>query len=135
MTIDGYCHCGISKYRPVDVVLGVMNKHAVDRAVLCQHLGEYDNSYLAEVVNDHPGRFAAVCLVDPTQPDAHVQLRRWEEHGNFRGVRILAEWLEPYFPLWRAAVERAWCFMPPTVWLALFRRFADCCRTAPKVTL
>ena len=55
MTIDGYCHCGISKYQPVDVVLRVMNKHAVDRAVLCQHLGEYDNSYLAEVVKDSSG--------------------------------------------------------------------------------
>ena len=106
MTIDGYCHCGISKYQPVDIVLRVMNKHAVDRAVLCQHLGEYDNSYLAEVVKTHPERLAAVCLIDPTQPDAHVQLRRWEEHGKFRGVRILAQWLEPYFPLWRAAVER-----------------------------
>jgi hypothetical protein len=41
MTIDGYCHCGISKYQPVDVVLGVMNKYAVDR-VLCDSLAAHE---------------------------------------------------------------------------------------------
>jgi hypothetical protein len=106
MTIDGYCHCGISKHQPVDVVLRVMNKHAVDRAVLCQHLGQYDRSYLAEVVKDHPGRFAAVCLIDPT-----------------------AGTLFPLVADSRRTWGCAWCFMLPTVWLALFRRFAGCCKT------
>jgi hypothetical protein len=36
--IDGYAHCGLSKYRPVEDVLDVMRSAGVDRAVLCQPL-------------------------------------------------------------------------------------------------
>jgi hypothetical protein len=56
--VDGYAHCGISRYQPVEIVLDTMAQAGVDRAVLCQHLGEYDNSYLAEVVGSRPQQFA-----------------------------------------------------------------------------
>lgn len=105
MRIDSYSHCGIQKYQPVAVVLEVMAKAGVDRAVLCQHLGEYDNSYLAETVRNHPGRFAAVALVNPEVPAAMETLRSWKDTGQFRGVRLLAEWLEPYLPLWMEAAR------------------------------
>ena len=36
--VDGYAHCGIRKYQPVEVVLDTMAHAGVDRAVLCQHL-------------------------------------------------------------------------------------------------
>ena len=39
MIVDGYSHCGILKYQPVEVVLDTMAQASVDRAVLCQHLG------------------------------------------------------------------------------------------------
>lgn len=93
MIIDAYAHCGISKYFPVEVVLATMEEAGVDRTVLCQHLGEYDNGYLAEVVAQHSGRFAAACLVDPNQPEAISQLRQWHATRSFRGLRVLAEWL------------------------------------------
>jgi L-fuconolactonase len=103
--IDGYSHCGLSKYRPVEEVLAVMHSAGVDRAVLCQHLGEYDNRYLAEVVAANPATFAAICLVDPTSPSAAADLERWHGTGRFRGVRLLADWLHDYESLWGRAVE------------------------------
>ncbi len=103
--IDGYSHCGLSKYRPVEDVLAVMQSAGVDRAVLCQHLGEYNNAYLAQVVASNPATFAAVCLVDPTSPTAAADLERWRATGHFRGVRLLAQWLSDYPPLWARAVD------------------------------
>ena len=103
--IDGYSHCGLSKYHPVEDVLAVMRSAGVDRAILCQHLGEYDNGYLAEVVASHPATFAAVCLVDPTSPSAAAELEKWHASGQFRGVRLLAQWLIDYEPLWARAVD------------------------------
>lgn len=105
MNIDGYSHCGVSKYRPVEDVLAVMRGASVERAVLCQHLGEYDNSYLAGVVVRHPETFAAVCLVDPSGPDAVTELEKWHATGAFRGVRLYAGWLDEYATLWTRAVE------------------------------
>jgi L-fuconolactonase len=104
--VDGYAHCGISKYQPVEVVLETMAQAGVDRAVLCQHLGEVDNSYLAQVVGNRPEQFAAVFLVNPAEPDASEKLQQWSDTGRFRGVRLLAEWFEPYFPLWQEAVRQ-----------------------------
>ena len=69
MIVDGYAHCGISKYQPVEVVLETMAQAGVDRAVLCQHLGEVDSSYLAQVVGNRPEQFAAVFLVNPAEPE------------------------------------------------------------------
>ena len=46
--IDAYVHCGQSKYEPVESVLATMSVANVDRAVLIQHLEEYDNSYLRD---------------------------------------------------------------------------------------
>ena len=74
--IDGYSHCGLSKYLPVEDVLAVMRGVGVDRAVLCQYLGEYDDRYLAEVVSKNPTTFAAVCLVVGHLPRARRETLR-----------------------------------------------------------
>src|SRR5215472_15919032 len=94
MLIDAYAHCGISKYLPLPDVLAVMEKAGVDRTVLCQHLGEYDNRYLADAVAQNRDRFAAVCLVDPDQPTAIEELRKWNATSRFRGLRVVGEWLK-----------------------------------------
>ena len=64
MTVDAYAHCGRDKYLPVEVLDGVMVGADVSAAVLCQHLGQFDNAYLAGIVASEPGRFAGVALVD-----------------------------------------------------------------------
>src|ERR1051325_6796525 len=111
MIIDGYCHCGLSKYLPVDDVLHVMDRAKVDRAVLCQHLGEYDNGYLARVVAQYPDRFTGVCLVDPTQGAAVAELHRWHAMGCFHGVRLLTEWLASYEENYAEAARLGWIFV------------------------
>ena len=88
--IDAYTHCGLSKYLPAEDVLATMEKAGINNAVLCQHLGEYDNQYLARVVELYPEKFAAICLVDPESPEARADLRKWNSSGYFRGLRVLS---------------------------------------------
>ena len=83
--IDAYCHCGISKYLPLEDVLAATDHAGMARAVLVQHIGEYDNRYLAELTAAHPGRFAAVGLVDPAPRDWPQTLVKLNEMGHFAG--------------------------------------------------
>ncbi|MGE3314560.1 MAG: amidohydrolase [Planctomycetaceae bacterium] len=103
--IDAYTHCGLSKYEPIERVSTAMFAAGVSRAVLVQHLGEFDNSYLAEQVQRRRERYAAVGLVDHTQSDAMSRLRSLAKSGNFRGVRFPAQVLLDAPDLWHAAVE------------------------------
>ena len=67
-----------------------MNSAGVECAVLCQHLGQFDNSYIASLLESRPGRFAGVALVDHGAD-------RWEEsltevvRLGFRGLRITSD--------------------------------------------
>ncbi len=110
MTIDGYTHCGISKYLPVEDVLAVMEKAEVQRAVLVQHLGEFDNGYIATAVAQHPDRFVAVGLVDHRSADWPRALDRIVESGCFSGVRIPQEALTENAAFCEAVM--AWSLVP-----------------------
>lgn len=103
--IDGYAHCGLSKYEPIERVVEVMAAAGVGRAVLVQHLGEFDNSYLARVVAADADRFAAVCLVDHRPVDCVETLKRWADFGCFKGIRLSAEALDANPRLADAAIE------------------------------
>jgi L-fuconolactonase len=103
--IDAYSHCGITKFLPVEKVRATMNEAGVERAVLCQHLDEYDNSYISGIVTQYPEQFAGICLVDPDQPDALNQLRQCHLTGSFRGIRLLAEWLIHKQPFYLEAID------------------------------
>jgi L-fuconolactonase len=89
--IDGYTHCGLSKYEPIERVEEVMAVAGVSRAVLVQHLGEFDNSYLGRIAADRPDRFAAVGLVDHQPADCIETVHRWVETGHFKGMRLTSE--------------------------------------------
>ena len=104
--IDAYAHCGLSKYKPLSEVEQAMQLAGVDRAVLVQHLGEFDNTYIQQVVADSPYKFSGVLLVDHEQQDASARLHEWEQTGHFRGVRFLLEGLQSNPALWQAAVDR-----------------------------
>jgi L-fuconolactonase len=88
MKIDAYAHCGISKYLRVEAVRQVMDTAQVDRAILVQHLGEFDNTYLETVVADDPARFLAVGLVDHRRDMWRDDLDRLAASGRFCGIRI-----------------------------------------------
>jgi L-fuconolactonase len=68
----------------------VMAAGGVSRAVLVQHLGEFDNSYIRSVVAADPEHFAGVLLIDHTE-NAAGTLARWVGSGSFQGLRLTAE--------------------------------------------
>lgn len=89
--IDAYSHCGISKFLPIEAVEAVADEAGVAQAVLCQHLGEYDNSYLESVVRARPERFTAVALVDGLAEDWREALAAVAGSHAFRGLRVVDE--------------------------------------------
>src|SRR5579885_640179 len=103
--IDGYTHCGLFKYEPIERVQVVMSAAGVGRAVLVQHLGEFDNSYLGCIAFEQPDRFAAVCLVDHQSVDCVTTLQRLAESGRFKGLRLTHDALTARPDLAAAAVE------------------------------
>ena len=103
--IDAYAHCGLSKYKPLPEVERAMRRANVDRAVLVQHLGEFDNRYLEQVVMSNPGKFAGVFLVDPAHPQALAQLERWTETGVLGGIRLELDSLAANAALWKRSAE------------------------------
>jgi L-fuconolactonase len=103
--IDGYAHCGLFKYEPLERVVEVMAAAGVGRAVLVQHLGEFDNSYLGEVAAAEPERFAAVCLIDHQPADCVATLRGIARSDRFKGLRLTMEALAARPALADVAVE------------------------------
>jgi predicted TIM-barrel fold metal-dependent hydrolase len=104
--IDAYCHCGVSKYLPLPAVQDVLRRAGVERAVLVQHLGEYDNGYLESVAREHGASFRAVALVDPERPGWPGALDAVAASGAFAGLRLTGEMLARRPELARRAADR-----------------------------
>lgn len=90
MIIDAYTHCGLEKFRPLPDVAAAMATGGVTRAVLAQHLGQYDNTYIRTCVADDPDRYAGVGMIDPAQPGFLAALTALVDDGILRGVRMTA---------------------------------------------
>jgi predicted TIM-barrel fold metal-dependent hydrolase len=106
-TIDTHCHASASWFEPIEVLLFQMDSNAVDKAVLIQHRGEYDNSYLLESAKANPGRFTVVGIVDTAQHDAPETLAHWATQG-IQGVRFTTRTRSPGsdpLAIWRKAAE------------------------------
>ena len=105
--VDTHAHAGINWYEPVELLLYQMTVNGVEKAVLIQHAGAYDNSYLFECASRFPGRFSVVVLVDTSQTDALSALERWTAQGAV-GVRLGAATRSPGpdpLSIWRKAAE------------------------------
>jgi len=89
--IDAYAHCGLSKYEPIEKVRDAMASAGVARAVLVQHLGEFDNTYIGSIVESDTKHFAGVLLVDHRQKDVVGRLERWHSSGHFQGIRLTTQ--------------------------------------------
>lgn len=96
-----------------EMLLDLMKANGVARTVIIQVIHyRYDNSYLADVLQQYPGQFQGVCRVDPLDPAAPDHLSRLTERG-FRGVRLSpsgdasGDWIAgPLMPpLWRRCEE------------------------------
>ena len=98
--IDTHCHAGLSWFEPVETLLYQMDTNRVSEAVLIQHRGTYDNSYLFRFAGRFPGRFKVVVLVDLEDADQEGALAKLAERGA-AGVRLF-----PDTPgLWKKAGE------------------------------
>ena len=107
LQVDTHCHAGLNWFEPVELLLQQMNANAVDRAVLIQHRGTYDNTYLFECAERFPGRFAVVVNVDTSRDDAPSTLADWTRRGA-AGVRLAPTERSPGpdpLAIWRAAAE------------------------------
>lgn len=102
---DAYGHCGLRKFKPLSDVMRVSDRYGVSRSVLVQHMGEFDNSYIAGAVRDRPERFAGVFLVDMDALDARETIAQWAASGHFRGIRMTAESVRTHASLWQHAAE------------------------------
>jgi len=105
--VDTHVHVGRYWYEPVETLLFQMERNGVDKAVLIQYRGNYDNGYEIECVRNHPGRFAAVVMVDTRLPDAPDTLATWAREGA-TGVRLSPDERSPGsdpLALWRKASE------------------------------
>jgi len=97
----------------VERLLELMAANGVARTVLIQVIHyKWDNRYLADVLRRFPGKFQAVCRVDPESATAPDDLSRLTAQG-FRGVRLSlgagadGDWIRGprMAPLWRRCAE------------------------------
>jgi predicted TIM-barrel fold metal-dependent hydrolase len=85
--IDSHVHTGLNWSEPVDVLLYQMDSNNVAGAVLAQHNGNYDNTYLLECAKRYEGRFKVVALVDLNDPARLKTLETLHKQGA-SGIRI-----------------------------------------------
>src|SRR4051812_45904484 len=105
LIIDTHCHAGLSWFQPVESLLFEMDRHGVAHAVLVQHDGTYDGTYLLECARRHKNRFKVVVMLDPKDPAKMKSLERWHKEGA-AGTRLFLKYgWDVNDPLWKLAGE------------------------------
>jgi L-fuconolactonase len=103
--VDSHVHASNVWFEPIETLLFQMDRNKISKAVLIQHLGNFDNNYLLQCVKDNPGRFATVVLVDTKHSDAPEKLQYWASEGAV-GIRLAANERSPEpdtLAIWRQA--------------------------------
>src|SRR5919204_5115944 len=77
LIVDTHCHALPHWFEPVEVLLHQMHANGVEKALLVQVRGQFDNRYIMECVRRFPGRFAPIVIVDTDRPDAPQTLEQW----------------------------------------------------------
>jgi L-fuconolactonase len=107
VVVDTHCHASQVWFEPVEILLDQMARNDVDKAVLIQIRGQYNNSYVLECVRRFPGRFSTVVIVDHASPDAPKRLEEWTKQGA-EGIRLTPADRSPGrdpLAIWRKAAE------------------------------
>lgn len=108
MIIDSHCHVSDVWYEPVETLLHEMDRNGVDKAVLVQLLGQFNNEYQQQCFARYPDRFRSVVGIDAEADDAVDTLYRLADQGAV-GVRLRPEARSPGsdpLAIWRSAQER-----------------------------
>lgn len=105
LIIDSHCHASDQWYEPVEALLFQMDKNEVEKAILTQIFGEYDNRYQFDCVARYPDRFLSIVGANVHDSNAVTQLEALAVQGA-AGVRI-SNWArspgEDPFAIWRKA--------------------------------
>src|SRR2546428_6452899 len=107
LIVDTHCHALPHWFEPVEVLLHQMHANGVEKALLVQVRGQFDNRYMMECVQRFPGRFAPIVIVDTDRPDAPQTLEQWAQEGA-EGVRLGPTVRSPGsdpLAIWRKAAE------------------------------
>lgn len=123
--VDTHCHAGTSWFEPIETLLACMDNNGVQRALLTQHRGMFDNSYLFECIERFPGRFSAIVGVDASDPDALTTLEALAANPHVCGIRLLPTDRSPGgdpSAIWRKAGEVG---LPISVFLVNTAHSAD----------
>ncbi len=105
--VDTHCHTTPVWYEPVESLLYQMDRNHVEKAVLIQIMGNYDNEYQYDCVAKHPDRLSSVVMVNVDSPTALDDLAAAADRGAV-GVRLEATMRSPGddpFAIWRKAGE------------------------------
>jgi predicted TIM-barrel fold metal-dependent hydrolase len=98
----------------VERLVASMDVLSIDRALLVQTFFTYgvDNSYMIDAAARFPDRFATVCVIDQTAPQAPDVLTNLVQHRGVRGLRLMPKGHPPgvlsdprTFPVWKRAQE------------------------------
>ncbi len=87
LIIDTHTHAGNNWFEPIEVLEFQMDRNSVDHAVLVQHGGTFDNSYLFDEAAKREDRFKVAVLVDPEADHPLGDLERLAEQGA-AGIRL-----------------------------------------------
>ena len=99
----------------VEMLLKEMDEFGITQCVLVQAIYHgWDNLYLAHCLREHPTRFRAHGLIDPTDPEVANKLEFWMKEHQFSGMRFSPiyyvgkdEWMNgpAHQALWQKAEE------------------------------
>jgi L-fuconolactonase len=81
MVVDSHVHVSDRWYEPVETLLGQMNEHGVEMAVLTQMIGQTDNRYQQACAKRYPGRLSSVAWVDVESPDVVIAIENLAREG------------------------------------------------------
>lgn len=88
MIIDSHCHAGLNWFEPIELLQYQMEINNVSKAILIQHGGNYDNSYIIQCAENQPEKFSAVVCVDNNDINSPEILKNLANNPNVVGVRL-----------------------------------------------
>ena len=103
--IDTHCHTSPYWFEPISVLLHQMESNNVEKALLVQFFGVYDNEYLLEQAELFPTKFKVAALVDTSDPEASMHLNLLKQRG-VDAVRFTATTRSPGqdpYHIWKCA--------------------------------
>ena len=88
MIIDTHCHAGLNWFEPIELLEYQMNLNNVSKAILIQHGGNYDNTYIIECAERKPDIFSVVVCVDNNDINSPKILKELAKNPKVVGVRL-----------------------------------------------